>query len=30
VLSIISIVINAAARLILVVWGRVGRPAGAA
>jgi phosphate transport system permease protein len=30
VLSIISIVINAAARLMLVVWGRVGRPAGAA
>jgi phosphate transport system permease protein len=30
VLSVISIVINAAARLMLVVWGRVGRPAGAA
>jgi phosphate transport system permease protein len=30
VLSIISIVINAAARLMLLVWGRVGRPAGAA
>ncbi len=30
VLSVISIVINAAARLMVVVWGRVGRPAGAA
>ena len=30
VLSIISVMINAAARLMLVVWGRVGRPAGAA